>query len=137
MILGVADVAGPQTARIACAIAAAFALVGLLAACGGAGQKSYTYNFAGKAGDPRAAGIYLTVISPVKLPPSAFKSGRLVDHVTGPQDCAFAQRITKPPRKYAALDGTKLTVKVYGTSDAAKFICGVIRKSASVQIIHP
>ncbi len=132
-----AGVAGSKTATIVYAIAAALALVSVLAACGG-GKKSYTYNLAGKANDPSSAGVYLTVISPVKLPPSAFKSGRLVDHVSGPEDCAFTQRINKPPRKYAALNGTKLTVKVYGSSATAKFICGVIRKSgASVQIIHP
>jgi hypothetical protein len=83
----------------------------ILVACGG-GKKTYTYNLAAKAGDQRAAGTYLTVISPVKLPASAFKSGRLVAHVTGPEDCAFTQRINKPPPKYAALNGTKLTVKV-------------------------
>jgi hypothetical protein len=134
----VAGVGGPKTARIACAIAAALALACVLVACGGGGKKTYTYNLAAKASDPTAAGTYLTVISPVKLPPSAFKSGRLVDHVTGPEDCAFTQRINKPPPKYAALNGTKLTVKVYGSSSAGKFICAVISKSStSVQIIRP
>ena len=117
--------------------AGAIALVGVLAACGG-GTKGYTYNLAGKAGDPTAAGLYLTVISPVQLPRSVFKSARLVDHVSGPEECSFTQRINKPPRKYAKLNGTKLTIKVYGSSATAKFICGVIRKSGtSVQIIHP
>jgi hypothetical protein len=133
----VAGVTGSKIARIACAVATALALVSVVAACSGDGKKSYTYNFAGKADDPTSAGIYLTVISPVKLPPSAFRSGRLVDHVTGPEDCAFTQRINKPPRKYAALNGTKLTVKVYGNGATAKFICGIIRNSGAVQIIHP
>jgi hypothetical protein len=134
----VAGVAGTKTARIVCASAGALALACLVVACGGGGKKVYTYNLAAKAGDPTSAGTYLTVISPVKLPPSAFKSGRLVDHVTGPEDCAFTQRINKPPPKYAALNGTKLTVKVYGSSSAAKFICAVISKSpASVQVIKP
>jgi len=134
----VAGVAGPKTARIAVAVAVALALACVLVACGGGGKKAYTYNLAAKASDKTAAGTYLTVISPVKLPPSAFKSGRLVDHVTGPEDCAFTQRINKPPPKYAALNGTKLTVKVYGSSSAAKFICAVISKSStSVQIIKP
>jgi hypothetical protein len=135
----VAGVAGPKTARVVCASAAALALVCVLVACGGGGgKKTYTYNLAAKASDRTAAGTYLTVISPVKLPPSAFKSGRLVDHVTGPEDCLFTQRINKPPPKYAALNGTKLTIKVYGSSSAAKFICAVISKtSTSVQIIKP
>jgi Ca2+/H+ antiporter len=121
-------------ARIVYLTLAAMLLVAGLAACGG-GKKSYTYNFAGK--DASSAGIYLTIISPVKLPPSAFKGGKLVDHVTGPEDCAFTQKINKPPRRYAALLGTKLTVKVYGTAATAKFICSIIRKSGSTQIIHP
>jgi hypothetical protein len=133
----VAGVAGPKAMRVAYAIAAALALVSVVVACGG-GTKSYTYNLAGKANDPAAAGLYLTLISPVKLPPLAFKSARLVDHVTGAEDCVFTQRINKPPRKYAALKGTKLTVQVHGDSPMAKFICGVIRKSgSSVQIVHP
>jgi hypothetical protein len=136
----VAGVAGTKTGRITCAIAAALALACVLVACGGGGggKKTYTYNLAAKASDRTAAGTYLTVISPVKLPPSAFKSGRLVDRVTGPEDCLFTQRINKPPPKYAALNGTKLTIKVYGSSSAAKFICAVISKtSTSVQIIKP
>jgi hypothetical protein len=131
-------VAGVTSAKSACAIAVAIALVGVLAACGGGGAKGYTYNLAGKAGDPTAAGLYLTVISPVQLPRSAFKSARLVDHVSGPEDCSFMQRINKPPPKYARLNGTKLTIKIYGSSATAKFICGVVRKSGtSVQIVHP
>jgi hypothetical protein len=131
----VAGVARPKTARVACLIA--LTLVSVLVACGG-GKRIYTYNLAGKANDPTASGLYLTVVSPVKLPASAFKSGRLVDHVTGPEDCAFSQRINKPPRKYAALKGTKLTVKIYGKNRTAKFICAVISKSsAAVQIIRP
>ena len=112
-------------------------MVSALAACGGGGTKGYTYNLAGKAGDPTAAGVYLTVISPVRLPRSAFKSARLVDHVSGPEDCSFTQRINKPPKNYAKLNGTKLTIKVYGSSATAKFICGVVSKSgASVKIGH-
>jgi hypothetical protein len=131
-------VAGVTSLRSACAITAAVGLVSILAACGGSGTKGYTYNLAGKAGDPTAAGVYLTVISPVQLPRSAFKSARLVDHVSGPEDCSFTQRINKPPPKYVKLNGTKLTIKVYGSSATAKFICGVVSKSgASVQIIHP
>ena len=132
-----AGVASARAAKGARPLAVAIALVGVLAACGG-GTKGYTYNLAGKAGDPRAAGLYLTVISPVQLPRSAFKSARLVDHVSGPEDCSFTQRINKPPQKYAKLNGTKLTIKVYGSSATAKFICGVVNKSgASVQLIHP
>lgn len=133
-----AGVASARRAKSASALAAAVALVGVLAACGGGSTKGYTYNLAGKANDPSAAGLYLTVSSPVRLPRSAFKSARLVDHVSGPEDCAFTQRINKPPRNYPKLNGTKLTIKVYGSSATAKFICGVIRKSgASVQIVHP
>lgn len=131
-----AGVTGPKQVKIACAMATALALVSVLGACGGSGTRSYTYNLAGKAGDPTAAGLFLTLISPVKLPPEAFKTGRLVDHVTGPEDCAFTQPINKPPPKYAALKGTKLTIKVYGTSPMAKFICALMRKSGSAQIFH-
>jgi hypothetical protein len=134
----VAGVAGTKTGGIACATAAALALACGLVACGGGGKQVYTYNLAAKAGDRTAAGTYLTVISPVKLPSSAFKSSRLVDHVTGPEDCSFTQRIDKPPPKYAALNGTKLTVKIYGSSSTAKFICAVVSKSStSVQIVKP
>ena len=121
-------------ARIVYLPLAATLLVTGLAACGG-GTTSYTYNFAGK--DATSAGIYLTIVSPVRLPPSAFKGGKLVDRVTGPEDCAFTQKINKPPRRYAALLGTKLTVKVYGTAASATFICSIIRKSGSTQIIRP
>src|SRR5579862_5908632 len=121
-------------ARISSFAVVALLLAAALAACGGA-KNGYTYNFAGK--DASSAGIYFTIVSPVRLPPSAFKGGKLVDHVRGPEDCAFTQKINKPPRKYAALLGTKLTIKVYGTAATAKFICSIIRKSGSAQIIHP
>lgn len=127
------DVAVASSRIVYVPLAALLLAVGL-AACGGA-EKSYTYNFAGR--DASSAGIYLTIISPVKLPPSAFKSGKLVDHVSGPEDCAFTQKINKPPHKYAALLGTKLTVKVYGAAAAAKFICSIVRNSGSMQIINP
>lgn len=120
--------------RIVYVSLAAFLLAVGLAACGGA-KKSYSYNFAGK--DASSAGIFLTIISPVKLPPSAFKSGKVVDHVSGPEDCAFTQKINKPPRRYAALLGTKLTVKVYGAAVTAKFVCSIIRKSGSTPFIQP
>jgi Ca2+/H+ antiporter len=120
--------------RVVCFSLAVLLLAVGLAACGG-GKKTYIYNFAGK--DTSSAGIYLTIISPVKLPPSAFKNGKLVDHVSGPEDCAFTQKINKPPRKYASLLGAKLTIKVYGAAATAKFICSIIRRSGSTQIIHP
>ena len=105
------DVRGVADSRIVYVPLAALLLAAGLAACG-SGQKTYIYNFAGK--DASSAGIYLTIVSPVKLPPSAFKSGKLVAHVSGVEDCAFTQKINNPPRKYAALLGTKLTIKVYG-----------------------
>jgi hypothetical protein len=113
---------------LARAVVTTLALAGVLAGCGG-GQKSYTYNFVDTSNSPLARGVYLTVVSPIKLPASAFKGARMVDHVVGPEACSTTETVKNPPKKYAQFAGKKLTLKVYGKNSFTTLICGVIRKS--------
>jgi hypothetical protein len=103
----------------------------VVAACGGSTRPDYTYNFAPKSDNAASKGVFLRVESPVRIPASAFKGGRLVDHVSGPEACSFKQTITKPPKRYASLAGTTVTFKVYGKGVIASLICGVVKSAGT------
>ena len=113
---------------LACAIASALVLPACLAACGG-GARSYTYNFVSTSKNPLLKGVYLSVVSPIKVPASAFKGGRMVDHVAGPEACSTTQTVKDPPKRYPQFKGEKLTFKVYGHTGFTAVICGLMRKS--------
>ena len=112
---------------------AALLAVGLalvLAACGGGGGSKYTYSFASSDTGAFSKNIYIKLISPVKIDPSAFKGDKIVDHVSGPKDCSITQTVTKPPAKYAELKGKKVTIEIYGTNPLAKLVCNLAKKGA-------
>jgi hypothetical protein len=112
----------------------ALGLALLLAGCGG-GSK-YTYSFAANGNNAFDRGIYLRVISPIKVPDSAFKNAKRVDHVSGPKVCSITQTVKDPPAKYAEFAGKKLTIEIYGTNPLAKLICSIARKGTT-QIFKP
>jgi|ERR1051326_3541976 hypothetical protein len=121
--------------HFACRIASVLVLSVLLAGCGGA-KRSYTYDFVSTSQSPLVKGVYLSVISPIKVPASAFKGGRLVDHVAGPEACSTTQVVKDPPKRYPQFKGRRLTFKVYGHTGFTAVICGLLRKSV-VQAFSP
>jgi hypothetical protein len=106
-------------------------LASVVGACGGEMKPNYTYDFAASSDNAASKGVYLSIESPVKIPDSAFKNGRLVNHVSGPEACAFKQTITRPPKQYASLDGTTVTFKVYGKGLIASLICRVVKSAGT------
>jgi hypothetical protein len=108
----------------------AIVLAVVVAGCGGGGSK-YTYSFASNDGSSLSQGIYIKLISPVKLPASAFKGSKMVDHVSGPKACSITQTVKNPPAKYAALDGKKITIEIYGDNPLVKLVCELAKKGAS------
>jgi hypothetical protein len=119
--------------RAVAATCAALALTVSAAGCGGS-KTSYVYNLAVRGNSPVAKGIYLSVVSPIKIPASAFKGGRLVDHVSGPEACALSQVVKDPPARYAQFKGKKLTLKIYGATPFTKLICQLARKSGATMV---
>ena len=112
-----------------------FALVALglavaVAGCGGGGGTKYTYTFASSDTGAFAKDIYIKLISPVKIDSSAFKGDKLVDHASGPKACSITETVTKPPPKYAVLDGKKVTIEIYGTNPLVKLVCSLAKKGA-------
>jgi hypothetical protein len=105
------------------------------AGCGGGGAK-YTYSFASSGSSALEQGIYIKLISPVKIDASAFKGDKMVDHVSGPKACSITQVVKNPPPKYAALDGKKVTIEIYGDNPLVKLVCSLAKKGSS-QLFKP
>jgi hypothetical protein len=114
----------------------ALGLVTVLAGCGGGGSTKYTYSFGSSDNSALSQGVYIKLISPVKLPASAFKGDKIVDHVSGPKACSITQTVKNPPAKYAELDGKKVTIEIYGTNPLVKLVCSLAKKGAS-QLLKP
>jgi hypothetical protein len=107
----------------------------VVSGCGGGGPK-YTYSFASSDTGASARNIFIKLISPVKLPASAFKGDKIVDHVSGPKGCSITQTIKNPPAKYAALNGKKVTIEIYGTNPLVKLVCS-LAKQGGKQLLQP
>jgi len=118
------------------AILVALLFVVAVAGCGGGGSTKYTYAFASSDTGAFSKDIYIKLISPVKIDASAFKGDKMVDHVSGPKDCSITQTVTKPPAKFAELDGKKVTIEIYGTNPLAKLVCSLAKKGAK-QFFNP
>ena len=117
----------------------AIVAVGLAVAvtgCGGGGGTNYTYSFASSDTGAFSKNIYIKLISPVKIDSSAFKGDKLVDHVSGPKACSITETVTKPPAKFAALEGKKVTIEIYGTNPLVKLVCSLAKKGAK-QFLQP
>ena len=113
----------------------ALSLAFVVAGCGG-GSTKYTYSFASSDTGAFAQNLYIKLISPVKLPASAFKGDKVVDHVSGPKVCSITQTVKNPPPKYAELNGKKVTIEIYGTNPLGKLVCSLAKKGAK-QFLSP
>jgi hypothetical protein len=119
-------VAGRKAAAVG-----ALGLIVVLAGCGGGGSKEYTYSFASSDSSALSRGVFIKLISPVKIPASAFKGDKIVDHVSGPKACSITQTVKNAPARYAELDGKKVTVEIYGTNALVKLVCNLAKKGSS------
>ncbi len=106
------------------------------AGCGGSGGTKYTYSFASSSTGATAKGIYIKLISPVKIDASAFKGDKLVDHVSGPKACSITETVKNAPAKYAELEGKKVTIEIYGTNPLIQLVCSLAKKGAK-QFLNP
>jgi hypothetical protein len=113
----------------------AIALAAVVAGCGGGGSK-YTYSFASSDTSVLSKAVYIKLISPVKIPASAFKGDTIVDHVSGPKACTITQTVKNPPAQYTELEGKRVTIEIYGDNPVVKLICSVAKKGAS-QLFEP
>ena len=111
--------------------AAALLVVGLVAGCGGGTKKSYTYTFAASGKSALTAGLYMSVTSPIPVPPSAFKGGRIVDRPVGREACSITQTVKQAPPKYPQFKGKTVTLRIYGSAPIAKLICRLARQSVT------
>jgi len=106
------------------ALALSVALCAVVTAGCGGGSRSHTYvltpSAAGRVG-ARGAGIYLTIVSPVALPESAFHAMRpkmtVVPRSAGPEVCSYHQE------HWIGHHWARLTVTINGSNPLAAALC--------------
>src|SRR5438876_10103295 len=104
----------------------------VLAGCGGGGSHTYvlTPSATGASG-ALAAGIYISIVSPVALP-QAFvdqaKDVTFVERPVGPEICSYSKTIQGAKGRYAYLNGKTMTVKVNGSNPFISLIRSQLKK---------
>lgn len=113
--------------KVGLSFAAVCAISLVLAGCGGDGNK-HTYVITPTS--PLAAGIYLTIVSPVALPQSVLdqKSITVAEKAVGPEVCSYSKQIEGVKGKYADLNGKTVTLKVNGSNGFIGLVCGALKK---------
>ncbi|HZT94793.1 MAG TPA: hypothetical protein VE985_09985 [Gaiellaceae bacterium] len=113
-------------------------LVLVLAGCGG-GSGEHTYILvASRTSRARifAAGIYVTVVSPLAFPPSTLtemkKKYDFVDHAVGPEVCSFSIKAQGEKGAMAFMNGKIVKVNVRGTNPLASTVCAEIRHEMQI-----
>jgi len=74
----------------------------------------------------RAAGIYLTIVSPVALPQGLFDEMNMsvtLDQPVGPEICSYSEPVRGITGQYAFLNGTRLAVRVSGLNPLSSAVC--------------
>jgi hypothetical protein len=116
-------------AVIACA-AAALALAG----CGGSGgssANSHTYVVTPTGGGSLAAGIYVTLVSPVAIPAHLLTSGgsKIVSEAKGPEVCSVTKTVQGSHGPGAFLSGKEITIKINGSNPFTSLACKSLKKA--------
>jgi hypothetical protein len=116
-------------ALVACA-AAALALAG----CGGSGgssANSHTYVITPTGGGSLAAGIYVTIVSPVAIPPHLLTSGgnKVVSEAKGPVVCAVTKTVQGTHGPGAFLSGKEITIQINGSNPFTSLACKSLQKA--------
>lgn len=105
-----------------------------LAGCGGGGGgsgSSHTYVLTPSATNGLAAGIYVTIVSPVPIPMKLLTSGgsKLVGEAKGPQKCSYTKTVQGSRGPGAFLSGKAVTIKINGTNPFVAVACSALKKT--------
>jgi hypothetical protein len=118
-------------AVVVCA-AAALALAG----CGGGGgggssANSHTYVVTPTGGGSLAAGIYVTIVSPVAIPAHLLTSGgnKVVSEAKGPEVCSVTKTVQGSHGPGAFLSGKEITIKINGSNPFTSLACKSLKKA--------
>lgn len=123
-----------RRARSAFAFTASVAVLAL-AGCGGGGgggaSNSHTYVITPSAGNGLAAGIYVTIVSPVAIPTKLLTRGRskIVGEAKGPQKCSYTKTVQGTHGPGAFLSGKQITLKINGTNPFVAVACSALKKT--------
>jgi hypothetical protein len=98
------------------------------------GSGDHTYIMTPSATGPEsalAAGIYITLVSPVAMPQNVITNAKdvtFVQHAVGPEVCTYTKKIENAKGKYADMNGKTVTLKVNGTNGFIGFLCSAFKK---------
>jgi hypothetical protein len=112
----------------------AWATVLALAGCGGGGgssASSHTYVITPSASNGLAAGIYVTIVSPVPIPTKLLTSGgsKVVSEAKGQEVCSVTKTVQGTHGPGAFLSGKPITIKVNGSNPFTALACKSLKKA--------
>lgn len=118
----------------AAAVLACAAAVLALAGCGGGGgssANSHTYVITPSANNGLAAGIYVTIVSPVAIPAKLLTSGgsKVVSDAKGPEVCSVTKTVQGTHGPGAFLSGKSITIKINGSNPFTQLACKSLKKA--------
>ena len=121
-----------RTSSVAAVLA--FAAVLALAGCGGGGGSSadtHTYVITPSAQGTLAAGIYVTIVSPVPIPAQLLRNGgsKIVSDAKRPQVCSVSKTVQGTHGPGAFLSGKELTIKINGSNPFTSIACNGLKKA--------
>ena len=122
-----------RTGRAAAVIPLAAAVLAL-AGCGGGGGSSantHTYVITPSANGNLAAGIYVTIVSPLPIPEKLLTNGgsTVVRGAKGPQVCSVTKRVQGTHGPGAFLSGKAITIKINGSNPFTSLACRGLKKA--------
>jgi hypothetical protein len=104
------------------------AIAGLALVLSGCGSGN-THRYVLTSSDPTAAGVYVTIDSPVEIPKSELErnGAELVDHAVGPKMCKETETINGRKGRWAGLNGKKVTITLTGTNPLLGIVCTALK----------
>lgn len=117
----------------AAAVLACAAAVLALAGCGGGGgsANSHSYVITPSANNGLAAGIYVTIVSPVAIPAKLLTNGgsKVVSEAKGPEVCSVTKTVQGTKGPGAFLSGKSITIKINGSNPFTQLACKSLKKA--------
>lgn len=112
----------------------ACAAVPALAGCGGGGGSSadtHTYVITPSGSGNLAAGIYVTIVSPLPIPAKLLTSGgsKVVSEAKGPEVCSVTKTVQGSHGAGAFLSGKDITIKINGSNPFTTLACKGLKKA--------
>ncbi len=122
---------GPASALALIACAAVLPLAGCGGGGGGSSANSHTYVITPSAGGNLAAGIYVTIVSPVPIPAKLLTTGgsKVVGEAQGPEVCSVTKTVQGTHGPGAFLSGKDITIKINGSNPFTALACKSLKKA--------